>query len=163
MKITYTSFDGVTFSTVEGCEKHEAEMLKKRDTVFVPYVDVLEKMAKKRPEIVFNSVLRACVARVVTDKTKDDDIIIVDAGFSGMHTTERPIFSIYTLQKDRLRLQLWTKTQFYCGKDKICFLDRLGCCMKRPDDPTKDWVISVEDFINLKWIGYDKHKKGETI
>lgn len=152
MKITYTSFDGLTFSTTESCEKHEAKMLKKRDTVFVPYLDVLEKMAGERPKVVFNPVLRACVARVVTNKTKDGDEIIVDAGFSGMHTTERPIFKIYAFQKDKLRLQTLKKAQFYRGKDKICFLDQLGGCAKRLDDLTKDLAMSVEDFIKLKWI-----------
>lgn len=126
MKITYTSFDGLPFSTAENCEKHEAEMLKKRDTEFVPYLDVLEKIAGERPKAIFNPTLRACVARVVTNKTRKGERIIVDAGFSGMHTTKRPVFKVYSVRKETLGLRTLATLQFYRGTDRLCCLNALG-------------------------------------
>lgn len=163
--ITYTSFDGLPFSSAENCEKHEAEMLKKRDTELVPYLDVLEKIAGERPEAVFNPTLRACIARIVTDKTKNGEQIIVDAGFSGMHKTERPVFKVYSVRNETLGLRTLATLQFYHGTDRLCCLNAHGCYEEAMKGAFLNDVFgvsgalsfSVEAFINdLCPIIYDK-------
>ena len=168
----YTSVDGLQFSTAEKCEKHEAEVFKKRDTEFVPYIDVLEKMAEKmakmageRPKVVFNPVLRTCVARIVTNKTRDGERIFVDATFSGMHLSERPVFKVYSFYKGTLRLRTLATLQFYRGTDRLSCLNARGCYEEfmsgtsLSDITGSHGVISfsVEPFINRLYpIIYDK-------